>query len=477
MKKILSIFAALSMAIASHADTFNVTSTDASVSGDGQKITFSGTGIVNSENKLINIMVWGGSITESADYAAPDVYGAIGLVDVEGSGSIAVDDEKITLTATLMDYSKTNTYNLTITKYLKRNLTLTHMSITPGDAESGYTYQFEAVGDHVIKGALISLAKATDYNGTFAVADINQDNSAVIFANGNIVTFVSGSITIATANAKTTLHGELTGSDGVVYAIDMATPDFTLTSTTLRATEQEEGGNIVIAGYTETGNITLYLYNGVAKGYGEYGYTTDTIVQDVFAPIFGIIGRVSVEGTGTYVYSEELQSNYLKTTLVGSDNKTYLLTMYNVAKDTIEVLCTDMVTEDYTTRFGQRFLLLNGTSSVGKLELQIFGYTGQYGEYGWLDAENAAISGEINGVWAQGAGTWSYSEELKSDLLDAVLEDEDGENIYRVKMYKAAPTALENISVDGKASKYISNNQLFIIKNGVQYNAQGAVVK
>ena len=151
--------------------------------------------------------------------------------------------------------------------------------------------------------------------------------------------------------------------------------------------------------------------------------------------------------------------------------------MYNVAKDTIEVLCTDMVTEDYTTRFGQRFLLLNGTSSVGKLELQIFGYTGQYGEYGWLDAENAAISGEINGVWAQGAGTWSYSEELKSDLLDAVLEDEDGENIYRVKMYKAAPTALENISVDGKASKYISNNQLFIIKNGVQYNAQGAVVK
>ena len=38
-------------------------------------------------------------------------------------------------------------------------------------------------------------------------------------------------------------------------------------------------------------------------------------------------------------------------------------------------------------------------------------------------------------------------------------------------------TALENIAVEGKAVKAIVNGQLIIIKNGVQYNAQGAVVK
>lgn len=39
------------------------------------------------------------------------------------------------------------------------------------------------------------------------------------------------------------------------------------------------------------------------------------------------------------------------------------------------------------------------------------------------------------------------------------------------------PTAIENNSVVEKAQKFIENGQLFIIKNGVRYNAQGAVVK
>jgi hypothetical protein len=38
-------------------------------------------------------------------------------------------------------------------------------------------------------------------------------------------------------------------------------------------------------------------------------------------------------------------------------------------------------------------------------------------------------------------------------------------------------TALENIAVEGKAVKAIVNGQLIIINNGVQYNAQGQVVK
>ena len=45
-------------------------------------------------------------------------------------------------------------------------------------------------------------------------------------------------------------------------------------------------------------------------------------------------------------------------------------------------------------------------------------------------------------------------------------------------IWKQGPaTALENIAVEGKAVKAIINGQLIIIKNGVQYNAQGQVVK
>jgi uncharacterized repeat protein (TIGR02543 family) len=42
---------------------------------------------------------------------------------------------------------------------------------------------------------------------------------------------------------------------------------------------------------------------------------------------------------------------------------------------------------------------------------------------------------------------------------------------------QSTTTALENIAVEGKAVKAIINGQLIIIKNGVQYNAQGQVVK
>ncbi len=49
--------------------------------------------------------------------------------------------------------------------------------------------------------------------------------------------------------------------------------------------------------------------------------------------------------------------------------------------------------------------------------------------------------------------------------------------LYAIWKVEGPATALENIAVEGKAVKAIINGQLIIIKNGVQYNAQGQVVK
>ena len=49
--------------------------------------------------------------------------------------------------------------------------------------------------------------------------------------------------------------------------------------------------------------------------------------------------------------------------------------------------------------------------------------------------------------------------------------------LYAIWKVEGPATALENIAVEGKAIKTIINGQLVIIKNGVQYNAQGQVVK
>ncbi|MBR5327258.1 MAG: InlB B-repeat-containing protein [Paludibacteraceae bacterium] len=49
--------------------------------------------------------------------------------------------------------------------------------------------------------------------------------------------------------------------------------------------------------------------------------------------------------------------------------------------------------------------------------------------------------------------------------------------LYAIWKVEGPATALENIAVEGKAVKAIINGQLVIIKNGVQYNAQGAILK
>ena len=51
------------------------------------------------------------------------------------------------------------------------------------------------------------------------------------------------------------------------------------------------------------------------------------------------------------------------------------------------------------------------------------------------------------------------------------------EDVNVVATFATIPTALENIEAAGKAVKVIVNGQLMIKKNGVVYNAQGAIVK
>ena len=49
--------------------------------------------------------------------------------------------------------------------------------------------------------------------------------------------------------------------------------------------------------------------------------------------------------------------------------------------------------------------------------------------------------------------------------------------LYAIWKTNGPTTALDNIAVEGKAVKAIINGQLIIIKNGVQYNAQGVILK
>lgn len=66
---------------------------------------------------------------------------------------------------------------------------------------------------------------------------------------------------------------------------------------------------------------------------------------------------------------------------------------------------------------------------------------------------------------------------VAENVLTITLVGDATMHLLDVELEKGPATALENIAVEGKAVKAIVNGQLIIIKNGVQYNAQGQVVK
>ncbi|MBQ9751299.1 MAG: chitobiase/beta-hexosaminidase C-terminal domain-containing protein [Paludibacteraceae bacterium] len=64
-----------------------------------------------------------------------------------------------------------------------------------------------------------------------------------------------------------------------------------------------------------------------------------------------------------------------------------------------------------------------------------------------------------------------------------ILYTKDGVSIPEVnaggsvKLITAGSTAVDNVTVNQQATKFIENGQLFIVKNGVRYNALGQVTK
>ena len=71
---------------------------------------------------------------------------------------------------------------------------------------------------------------------------------------------------------------------------------------------------------------------------------------------------------------------------------------------------------------------------------------------------------------------WYDNAEGTGEAYTVIPADWSG-TLYAIWEAQGPATALDNIAIEGKVVKTIINGQLIIIKNGVQYNAQGAVIK
>ncbi len=137
--------------------------------------------------------------------------------------------------------------------------------------------------------------------------------------------------------------------------------------------------------------------------------------------------------------------------------------------DAITVSFDDVeITDVYeTTKDGYRYGIYLDVKAANDKDIEIF-----YNAAGATVQVPAAwqVGGKVSGTIQ---GTWTYYS--KNTQWEVVPSAADW--AWTELTYKDKPTAVENIEENAKAVKFFENGQLVIIKNGVKYNATGAIIK
>ncbi len=124
------------------------------------------------------------------------------------------------------------------------------------------------------------------------------------------------------------------------------------------------------------------------------------------------------------------------------------------------------------------------TGVVKNIELKD-GAVNKYGNFDLVDAEDAEVSIYIRGLLTAAGEDQKFVEMgiEENDILTlkAVYSEYNSKpqakNAVFVSVKKATGTAIDNATVNSNVQKMIINGQLFIIRDGVMFNANGAVVK
>ena len=247
-------------------------------------------------------------------------------------------------------------------------------------------------------------------------------------------------------------------------------------------------GDLNLVGEAITGEaINLWVAGWGDNGYGEYA------ADEVWGTIDGVdvantseIVTIEQEGLVAYVYA----------VLEGTDGNIYKLTAGGMAPaweggddEPVEPNETITITANNLTAsvpYGGVLLLKANANDADNTQIFLWlvdGDTKGYDEYGyseyptglWPDVENASY-GDVNLTLSEDVVA-KYYQDGTVDVFEGTFLGDDN-NLYILVLRSEAPTVgLENLDTTVAPAKAIVNGQLVIVKDGVQYNAQGAVVK
>ncbi len=355
-----------------------------------------------------------------------------------------------------------------------------------------------------------------DYLGTF---DAEEVSLSIEGADGEIEIY-EGTITVANTADGVSITGTVLSMDGVQYTLNLTyvIPDATSQETITMSGKitNYEGQAWQFIGSTASQMVTIAAYATSIPGtYGrsdlmaDYTYVvkvvgSDTLYYDmVDANVVVAVSGQNATITGTLKgqnyydnsdvieftlnltatvedYEEEEQGNqydsqdegfYYKFPTYNIDDQ--YLAKYNVFVVEAQDADSNYISLEFNVAAGTTELpagvypinetSAEGTVTAGSIDQYIYGSFA-----GSLDAQ-----GYINiPLWLIVDGTVTV---LENGVIEVAATNTWGQGIYsRLGQY---PEAIDEVESAATATKRVVNGQLFIEKNGVKYNAQGAVVK
>ena len=221
----------------------------------------------------------------------------------------------------------------------------------------------------------------------------------------------------------------------------------------------------------EDADVTLFL-NDYADADGDYVVNTETAYLTYGGLELTVVDGVMTQTTDVEkgaIYTGTVRASVTDEEEGGTMYLEFALTMY--AAPAVELVLTDAI-----VAFIEKTGVLTFNVPTGEGE-------GYYVELAGYTAPGVHEGPQI--CLLETPEVIAYATYVETEVVDGVITLK-GEftspmgpkfDLTISGKLPGSGTALENIAVEGKAVKAIVNGQLIIIKNGVQYNAQGAILK
>ena len=217
--------------------------------------------------------------------------------------------------------------------------------------------------------------------------------------------------------------------------------------------------DITITGKISTGHTVTILVTpegaGTVTGAGEYENGTEVTVTAEENDEWVFMGWLDATTNEFVAYDYE----YTFTVLEDVELVAYYLPY-------LEGESTDLV-------IGKNTLTASAELSIGLLKMNLVLGEEVEGMYMLTEASTLTVDDKA-ATFAEGIAMVS----IEYQMAVAAMIMEYNDELYYVEVMMVAPeTGVDNIQVENVAVKMIKNGQLIIIKNGVEYNVQGAILK